>query len=157
MICRAICTLGLLVAGASAGPSTRVLLLFALLAVAAGWWAGSELPMVAGLAALVLWMVWGPSVMSPWVLLAAGGLVVAHLAAHLTSLGPPDLTPDRASLRRWTKRGALMVAFAALVWAVLGQAAGWQPSWAWLAGLATVATTLALALVLLRTKDAASE
>ncbi|MEZ5093696.1 hypothetical protein [Nocardioides sp.] len=152
MTARAVCTLGLLVAAVSAGPSPRTMVLMAVLAAAAGWWAEGQLPLAAGLVVILVWAEHATGTSAPRLLVAVIGLVVAHVAAHLASSGPADLSPDPTLARRWLTRGVVMAGLASLVWAVLEPAAGWRPTWAWPAGLATAVAVLLAGLLVLRSR-----
>ena len=81
---------------------------------------------MAGLGLLLLigelWLTQDPeSVNSPWLLLAAGGVVIAHVGLLIAAQGPASMAPDPRQLLVWAGRGAALWTGAALVW--LG--AGW--------------------------------
>ncbi len=59
------------------------------------------------LVALLLWA-GVPEPGSRWVLLAAGGMVLAHVAQLVAAHGPATLPVDPAQLRLWAVRGALV-------------------------------------------------
>jgi hypothetical protein len=102
-----------------------------------------------GSASLVIVVVW-------WVLnthgrlpassiLAAGALVVAHLAGTTAAYGPQTVDPDPGVLLLWLRRGVLLWAVAALTWFVVDSETGRATSAAyWVVGLAAA---LALAVV----------
>jgi hypothetical protein len=69
------------------------------LAAVVGWWGVAELETLPGEA-----------------LLAALGLLVAHLAALLVSYGPPEMDVDPATARLWLTRGVLVFGAAPVVW-----------------------------------------
>jgi hypothetical protein len=70
-------------------------------------------------------------------LVAAGGLTVAHVAATLLAYGPPSLRADPALAVVWAARAVLMWIAALAVWAVARAYTGHgSPELFWLAGLA---------------------
>jgi hypothetical protein len=104
---------------------------------------------------------WGVSLrdgLHPEAILAAAGLLVAHVAALVASYGPGDLPLDGAVVRTWLRRGLLVLVTAPLAWAL---AAGLrdqpEPPGIWLAGLvaATVSALVASAAFAIRGPDVA--
>jgi hypothetical protein len=92
--------------------------------------------------ALVMLLVlawWGVSLrdgLHPEALLAAAGLLAAHLAALVASYGPGDLPVDAAVARTWLVRGVLLLVPAAAVWALAALVRDQpEPPGIWLAGL----------------------
>ena len=85
-------------------------------------------------------------------LVAAAGLLAAHVAALIAGYGPGDMPVDPATARRWALRGAAVFMAAPLVFAVAILVRGEpEPSGIWVAGLsAALATTVAAGLVLAR-------
>lgn len=79
------------------------------------------------------------AVTSPWLLLAAAGLVVVHVALHVAALGPAVMRPDTTQLRLWGLRALSLWAVAALLWLAAR----------WLHGRPTPSGVLVLALMLL--------
>jgi hypothetical protein len=88
----------------------------------------------------------------PQALLAAAGLLIAHLAAVLASYGPRDLPLDPATVRLWAVRGALVFLAAPAVFAVATLLRGQpEPVGIWVAGLAAaLVTTVTAGVVLTR-------
>lgn len=88
----------------------------------------------------------------PESLLAAAGLLTAHLAALVAGYGPGDLPLDGATVRRWAVRGALVFTAAPAVYAVAVLLRDRpEPPGIWVAGLvAALVTTVAAGLVLSR-------
>ncbi len=86
----------------------------------------------------------------PQALLAAAGLLTAHVAAVLTGYGPRDLPLDPATVRLWAVRGAVVFLAAPAVFAVAILLRGQpEPVGIWVAGLAAaLVTTVAAGLVL---------
>jgi hypothetical protein len=75
----------------------------------------------AGVLLLVLLAyVWstGSDPQSPLVLVAAAGMLVAHLSALVAAQGPAAMTVDAAQVRRYCWRGLLLWLSAAAVWAL---------------------------------------
>ena len=94
----------------------------------------------AGAAALLLVVAWwGVGLrdgLHPAALVAAAGLVTAHVAATVADLGPGTLPLDRAVLTRWTLRGVLVLSAAVLAWGVATLVRDQPaPAGLWLAGL----------------------
>ena len=58
-----------------------------------------------------------PDSHSPFVLLAAAGMVLLHVSALVAAQGPARMRVDRAQLRRWLLRAVLLWSAAAAVWA----------------------------------------
>jgi hypothetical protein len=88
----------------------------------------------------------------PQALLAAAGLLAAHLAAVLASYGPRDVPLDPATVRLWAVRGAVVFLAAPAVFAVATLLRGQpEPVGIWVAGLAAaLAATVVAGLVLAR-------
>jgi hypothetical protein len=86
----------------------------------------------------------------PEALLAAAGLLAAHVAAVLAGYGPRDLPPDPATVRLWAVRGAVVFLAAPAVYVVARLLAGQpEPDGIWVAGLAAaLVTTVAAGSVL---------
>jgi hypothetical protein len=71
------------------------------------------------------------------VVVSAGALLASHLAATLAAYGPRVLSPDRAIVLRWTRRGALAWLVAPMLWLVVDAQRGrTTPASYWVAGLA---------------------
>ena len=97
---------------------------------------------------VIVW--WGISLrdgLQPWALLAAAGLLAAHVAGVLATYGPDDLGVDRAVVRLWVLRAAgayLLVPLLGAVALVLRDRP--EPPGVWVAGLvAALAATLVAA------------
>lgn len=86
----------------------------------------------------------------PEALLAAAGLLTAHVAAVVAGYGPRDLPPDPATVRLWAVRGAVVFLAAPTVFVVAALLAGQpEPGGIWVAGLAAApVTTVAAGFVL---------
>ncbi|HET8602590.1 MAG TPA: hypothetical protein VFM09_01560 [Marmoricola sp.] len=102
--------------GAAPGWSGLLVALLAAAAVAqpdsmAGW---------ALVVAVLLPWVGEPAdtVTSPWLLLAAAGVVTIHVGLLLAAQGPAVLRPDAVQVRRWVGRGAGLWLVAGLLWLV---------------------------------------
>jgi len=94
----------------------------------------------AGAGAMVLVVAWwGVGLrdgLHPAALLAAAGLLVAHVAATVADLGPGTLPLDRAVLTRWSRRALLVLLAAPLAWGVATLVRDQPaPAGLWLAGL----------------------
>ncbi len=74
---------------------------------------------IAGVAALggtaYVWAL-SPEPLSPLVLLAAGGMVLAHVSALVAAQGPALMRVDPGQVRLWLLRGVLLWLAAAAVW-----------------------------------------
>jgi hypothetical protein len=143
--------LGALFATVPAGATPAGWLVVLVLAVTLVFAAYPDSAAGAGALALVVaW--WGVGLrdgLHPAALLAAAGLLVAHLAATVADLGPGSLPLDRAVLVRWGVRGGLVLLSAplalGLAMLVRDEAA---PPGLWLAGLAAALAGLLVANVL---------
>lgn len=101
---------------------------------------GSPLGLVLVAALALAWLLPpAGAVTSPWVLLAAAGLVAVHVALHLASQGPAVMRPDRAQVRLWLRRATALWCAAALLWLAAR----------WLHGTTIPSAVFVLALVLL--------
>jgi hypothetical protein len=94
-----------------------------------------------GSAALLLvvgwWSIDVRDAMPVAVLVSAGALLAAHVAATLAAYGPRSLPPDRLIVLRWVRRGVLVWLVAPLLWLVVDAERGQTtPSSYWVAGLA---------------------
>lgn len=91
----------------------------------------------------------------PQALLAAAGLLAAHLAAVLTGYGPRDLPLDPATVRLWAVRGAVVFLSAPAVFVVATLLRGRpEPGGIFVAGLAAaLGTTVAAGLLLVRSQQ----
>jgi hypothetical protein len=91
---------------------------------------------------LVTWVVTDRDIVGAGALVAAVGLVGAHVAATLTSYGPDRMTPDRLLVLRWIRRAGLVLVPSALVvlsYSLLPVPGGSAGSWLWAAGAVLVA------------------
>lgn len=78
----------------------------------------------------------------PEALLAAAGLLTAHLAAVVAGYGPRDLPPDPATVRLWAVRGTAVFLAAPAVYVVARLLEGQpEPGGIWVAGLAAALVT----------------
>ena len=57
-----------------------------------------------------------PESLSPLVLLAAAGMVLAHVSALVAAQGPARMRPDGVQVRRWAARALMLWLAAAVVW-----------------------------------------
>ena len=57
-----------------------------------------------------------PETLSPLVLAAAAGMILAHVSALVAAQGPARMAVDGAQVRRWAARGLLLWLVAAAVW-----------------------------------------
>lgn len=90
---------------------------------------------------LLVWVVTDRDI-GPGAVVAAAGLVVAHVAATLAAYGPARMTPDRRLLLLWLRRAVIVLVPSALVAPVaslLAGRGGLAGSWLWVAGALLVA------------------
>ncbi|WP_296605214.1 hypothetical protein [Nocardioides sp.] len=132
------------------GPPWWLVLVVAALSGASGWFADATFAVAPLLVAVGWWAAALGATTSAWLLVAAGALVVAHVAGLLASYGPPTMPVDRAVTRLWVRRGVLVLLTAPVAWAavLLLDDQPEQPG-IWVLGvgvacLATVAATVAL-------------
>ncbi|MCW2794131.1 MAG: hypothetical protein JWO76_3229 [Nocardioides sp.] len=100
---------------------------------------------------LVVLAWWGISLrdgLHPEAVLAAAGLVTAHVAAVLASYGPGSMPLDRGVVRLWAARGAAVLLAAPTVWVVAALLRD-QPEapGIWVAGLAAACAATLVAAV----------
>jgi len=57
-----------------------------------------------------------PDTLSPLVLVAASGMIVAHVSALVAAQGPARMSVDGAQVRRWAARALLLWLVAVAVW-----------------------------------------
>jgi hypothetical protein len=124
--------------------------------IAAGWALYPESS--AGVLVMVLTVAWWGIALrdglQPEAVLAAGALLVAHVAAVLASYGPPDVVLDPALVRRWVLRAVLvLLPTPVLLWLTLTVAEVPEPPLIWLA--AVVMLLAAGAAVVVRTQRVA--
>ncbi|MBA2465664.1 MAG: hypothetical protein H0V42_11930 [Nocardioidaceae bacterium] len=101
------------IAGGSAHPWGGAFLV--LLAVGLVLMPDSGFPLAWMSAATLLWVASMPDALEASVLVAAGDLVVVHLACTIAAYGPPELTVPAGLVRLWLARAALMVSVTALL------------------------------------------
>ena len=84
----------------------------------------------------------------PEALVAALGLLVAHIAAVVTAYGPPEMAVDTPTVRLWVTRGAAVFVAAPVVWmlAVLVRDQP-EPPGVWIAAMVAVVVAAVLATV----------
>jgi len=139
-----------LVAAAAAGvpPPGWVTALVVVLAV--GWVFMPESLLGTMCLAMVLawWGVADLSGLPAEALVAALGLLVAHVAAVVTAYGPPEMAIDTPTLRLWLTRGAAVFVAAPVVWmlAVLLHDQP-EPPGVWIAAMVAVVVAAILATV----------
>ena len=109
-----------LIAAAAAGATVPLWQGVTLLGLAAltAWWPDSSAGTLLLVGAAYVWA-GTPESLSPWVLVAAAGLVFAHLAAQVAALGPAPLRVDSTQVSRWAIRAALVWISAAVTWAMV--------------------------------------
>ena len=91
---------------------------------------------------------------SAWVLVAAAGLVVAHVAGAVASYGPATMPVDAAIARLWARRGLLVLLAAPIAWVVtrLLRDQPEQPG-IWLLGVAAACVATVVATAALGTRE----
>ncbi|MBI2244345.1 MAG: hypothetical protein HYU55_10535 [Nocardioides sp.] len=122
----------------------------AALAAASAWVPDSPFGVAPFLVVLGWWAAALGDASSAWVLVAAAGLVVAHVAGAVASYGPATMPVDAATAGLWARRGLLVLLTAPVAWvtARLLRDQPEQPG-VWVLGvaaacLATVVATAAL-------------
>lgn len=82
----------------------------------------------------------------PQALLAAAGLLLAHLAGLLAAYGPARLAVDRATVVLWARRGAAVFVMSPLVYLVaVGVRDLPEPDGLWVAGLGAALVAIGVA------------
>jgi hypothetical protein len=152
---RALVLLGPVVAVLAAGPAGHappwwLVGVVLALAGASAWVPDSPFGVAPFLVVLGWWAAALGDASSAWVVVAAAGLVVAHVAGAVASYGPATMPVDAATARLWAGRGLLVLLTAPVAWAVtrLLRDQPEQPG-IWVLGVAvacaaTVAATVAL-------------
>ncbi|MDI6911341.1 hypothetical protein [Nocardioides sp.] len=152
---RVLVLVGPVVAVLAAGPAGHappwwLVGVVAALAGASAWVPDSPFGVAPFLVVLGWWAAALGDASSAWVLVAAAGLVVAHVAGAVASYGPATMPVDVATVRLWAGRGLLVLLTAPVAWAVT-RLLGDQPEQpgVWVLGvaaacLATVVATAAL-------------
>jgi len=134
----------LLLAGAAGATFSRAyMILVVVLALVSVLIPTSAAPAVTSLLVVVWWAMATSEDLHASVLAAAACLLVAHLCALLVELGPPTYDVERATLRLWLRRGALLWTVALVAWLV-GRAGAVVDE---VAGLWIVGAALAVVLV----------
>ncbi len=152
---RGLVLLGPVVAVLAAGPAGHappwwLVGVVVALAGASAWVPDSSFGVAPFLVVLGWWAAALGDASSAWVLVAATGLVVAHVAGAVASYGPAAMPIDADAVRLWARRGLLVLLTAPLAWVVV-RLLGDQPEQpgVWVLGvaaacLATVVATAAL-------------
>ena len=109
-----------LVAAAGAGATVPLWQAVTLLGLAAltACWPDSSAGTLLLVGAAYVWA-GTPESLSPWVLVAAAGMVFAHLAAQVAALGPAPLRVDSTQVSRWAVRATLVWISAAVTWVMV--------------------------------------
>jgi hypothetical protein len=132
--------LTVLVAASEAGAAVPVWQQVGLigLAVLTACWPDSSAGTLLLVGAAFVW-VGTPESLTPWVLVAATGMLFAHIAALVAATGPLALKVDRVQASRWALRGALVWIAAAVCWVMV----------IWMRDVPSGRTSYALGLLLL--------
>lgn len=153
LVLRALVLLGPLVALLSTGlvgvlPAGWLIALVAALSVAFAAMPDSPFGTAAMVVVLSWWGISLRDGLHPEALVAAAGLVTAHVAAVLASYGPGAMPLDRAVARLWAVRGAAVLLASPAVWA-LATLLRDQPEapGIWVAGLAAACAATLVAAV----------
>jgi hypothetical protein len=109
-----------LVAAAAAGATVPVWQQLTLVGLAAltACWPDSSSGALLLVGSAYVWAT-TPESLSPWVLVAAAGMVFAHLAAQVAALGPAPLKVDSTQVSHWAVRAALVWVAAAATWVMV--------------------------------------
>ena len=155
LVLRVLIFLGPVVALLAAGPAGRWptwWVVTGIVVLAAAFAALPETAVGAGvmLAVLAWWAGALDDGLHPAVLVAATGLLVAHLAATLTGYGPDSMPVDPALVRLWVRRGLLLLLSVPLLWlAARGLDGQPEQPGIWVVGVAAgLAATVAAAVAL---------
>jgi hypothetical protein len=155
LVLRALVLLGPVVALLSTGPAGHwppwwVVVPVLALAVAFAAMPDSPVGTAVVLVVLVWWTISLSDDIQPETMVAAAGLLVAHLAAQVASYGPAAMPVERATLRLWGLRSVVLLATIPATWAAARVLRGQpEPSGVWVVGVAaavvaTVVATVAL-------------
>jgi hypothetical protein len=155
LVLRALVLLGPVVALLATGPAGHWppwWVLVPVIGLAGAFAATPDSPVGAGVSLVVLawWTISLGDEIQPEAMVAAAGLLVAHLAAQVASYGPAAMSVSGATLRLWGLRATLLLLTIPATWAVARLLRGEpEPSGIWILGVAaalaaTVAATVAL-------------
>ena len=119
-------------------------------ALALGWACLPE--SVLGTMALAIVVAWwgaaGLDGLPPEAMLAALGLLTAHVAAVLVAYGPPELVVDAPTARLWLTRGATLLGAAPVVWLLAVVLRGEsEPPGVWIAAMVAIVVAAVIAAV----------
>lgn len=129
-------------------PGTGYLSVAVALALVAAAAPGSHAGALAMIWVLLGWLLHERTGLGAGVLIAAVGLVAAHVAASLTTYVPPRGAPDGALVRLWLRRGVLVLIPALACWVVVRlPGAGGEQLWA-AGALVVVAAGVGVSLVM---------
>jgi hypothetical protein len=107
---------------------------------------------------LVWWALHVGSAVPAGALVAAGGLLAAHVAAVLLGYGPPQMHVGADLVVLWVPRAALVWLAALVVWLTARAYTGHAtPTLFWLAGLAAAVVGAVVAAVVIPTRDPRAE
>jgi hypothetical protein len=120
-------------------PAVLSVMLVAVSGAAAARYPESPAGTVAAVLVLLSWANGIGTAVPAAAVVAAAGLLAAHVAAVLASYGPDDLPLDRDLTLRWTVRGLVALVAAPVVWALAAALrAQPEPGGVWVAGLCAV-------------------
>jgi hypothetical protein len=95
-----------------------------------------------------------PETLSPLVLLAVAGMILAHVAALLAAQGPAWMRLDRVQVRRWAGRAVLLWLTAAVVWGLTVVLAELPPRrWVYALGLTLTVVVVVAATRMIGSRD----
>ncbi|WP_340537570.1 hypothetical protein [Nocardioides sp. GXZ039] len=121
------------------GPPVVIVVVVAALALAHASHPDSGFGLVVFVVVLAWWLKVPGSTLHPALLVAAGALLAAHLAAMLAATAPRDAAIDPALARRWIARGAGVLAVVLVMWVLARLLDGrTPPAGLWAAGLSAV-------------------
>lgn len=141
LVLRVLVLAGPLVALLAAGlqgdsPGRGILVLTAVLGIGAALYPDSQISTVAMLVVLAFWGVVPTDTLHPSSVLAAGALLVAHVAGVLASYGPDDLPLDPTVTVTWVRRAAAVFSAVPLTWLLAdGLHSQPEPAGIWVAAL----------------------
>lgn len=133
-------------APAGVAPAVWLVVTVGVLSVAAALQPGSLLGTVATLLVLAWWGIAFRAGVPPEAILAAAGLITAHVALILSDYGPGGLPLDRHLLRLWAGRAAAVLVAAPVTWALATSVRGRaEPPGLWVTGLVVAVVALVVA------------
>jgi hypothetical protein len=103
---------------AHGGFQPIALVVVAVLTIGCAIWPDTHVGLLTILLIAINWIQSVEDVTTPWVVVAASGLLVFHTAMAASTIAPPAARWDRPLVALWVERSAVVIASTAATWAV---------------------------------------